>query len=209
MEDVPDLYEEPCDPMRPVICFDEKPYQLIGETRVPISREVGKPLRYDCEYERNGTANIFMTVEPAAGKRDIVVTEQRTKQDFAEMMRHIADDLCPNADKIRIVTDNLNTHKPAAPYERFEAEEARRILRRLEFHYTPKHAGWLSMAETEISVLSGQCIGRRIGDAETLRREISAWQEERNKKSAKTEWRFTNTKARGELGRLYPSESLI
>ncbi len=209
MEDILDLYEESYDPMRPVICFDEKPYQLIGEKRVPIPREVGKPLRYDCEYERNGTANLFVIVEPAACQRNIVVTHQRTKQDFAEMMRHIVDDLCPNADKIRIVMDNLSTHKPASPYERFGAEEARRIIRRLEFHYTPKHAGWLNMAETEISVLSGQCIGRRIGDAETLRREISAWQEERNKKSAKTEWRFTNTKAREKLGRLYPSESLL
>ena len=209
MEDLLDLYEESYDPMRPVICFDEKPYQLIGEKRVPIPREVGKPLRYDCEYERNGTANLFVIVEPAAGRRNIVVTHQRTKQDFAEMMRHIVDDLRPDADKIRIVMDNLNTHKPASLYERFGAEEARRIIRRLEFHYTPKHASWLNMAEIEISVLSGQCIGRRIGDADTLRREISAWQEERNKKSAKIEWCFTNTKAREKLGRLYPSESLL
>ena len=144
-------------------------------------------------------------MQNTTGKRDIVVTEQRTKQDFAEMMRHIVDDLCPNADKIRIVTDNLNTHKPAALYERFEAEEARRIIRRPEFHYTPKHASWLNMAEIEISVLSGQCLRRRIGDMENLKKEISAWAEERNKKSAKIEWRFTNTKDRRTLRRLYPS----
>ncbi|MCP4751522.1 MAG: IS630 family transposase, partial [Proteobacteria bacterium] len=209
MEDLPDLYEEAYDPMRPVICFDEKPCQLIGETRVPIPQKVGKPLRYDCEYERNGTANLFVTVEPAAGQRNIVVTHQRTKQDFAEMMRHIVDNLCPNADKIRIVMDNLNTHKPASLYERFGAEEARRIIRRLEFHYTPKHASWLNMAEIEISVLSRQCLRRRIGDMENLKKEISAWEEERNKKSAKIEWRFTSTKAREKLGRLYPSKSLI
>jgi transposase len=208
MEDVPDLYEESYDPMRPVICFDEKPYQLIGETRERIPREVGKPERYDYHYERNGTVNLFIIVEPAAGRRDIVVTERRTKQDFAEMMRRIVDEFCQDSDNIRIVMDNLNTHNPASLYERFEAEEARRILRRLEFHYTPKHASWLNMAEIEISVLSKQCIGRRIGDADTLKREISAWQEERNKKSAKIEWRFTNTKAREKLGRLYPSKSL-
>lgn len=205
MEDVLDLYEEPYDAAYPCVCFDEKPYQLIGETRIPLPPESGKPLRYDYEYERNGTANLFIILEPAAGQRHIVVTQRRTKKDFAEMMRYIADDLYPDADKIRIVMDNLNTHNPSSLYERFAPEDARRILRRLEFHYTPKHASWLNMAEIEISVLSGQCIGRRIGDTETLKKEISAWEKERNDKSAKVIWRFTNTEARSRLERLYPS----
>jgi len=205
MEDVLDLYEEPYDAAYPCICFDEKPYQLIGETRIPLPPEPGKPLRYDYGYQRNGTANLFIILEPAAGQRHIVVTQRRTKEDFAGMMRLIADELYPDAIKIRIVMDNLNTHNPSSLYERFEPEEARRILRRLEFHYTPKHASWLNMAEIEISVLSGQCIGRRIGDTETLKKEISAWEKERNKQSAKVIWRFTNTEARVRLERLYPS----
>jgi hypothetical protein len=170
MEDVPDLYEEAYDPMYPCICFDEKPYQLIGETRVPLPPKPGRPLRYDYEYERNGTANIFITAEPAAGQRHIVVTGRRTKDDFPETMRYIADVLYPDAARICIVMDNLNTHNPSSLYEKFRPEEARRILRRPEFHYMPKHAGRLNMAEIEISVLSGQCIGRRIGDMETLKK---------------------------------------
>jgi len=205
MEDVLDLYEEEYDPAYPCVCFDEKPYQLIGETRISLPPGKGKPLRYDYEYERKGTANLFIILEPAAGRRHIVVTQRRTKEDFAETMRHIADDLYPDADKIRIVLDNLNTHKPSSLYEKFRPEEARRILRRLEFHYTPKHASWLNMAEIEISVLSGQCIGRRIGDMEILKKEIAAWEKERNKKSVKVIWRFTNTEARVRLKRLYPS----
>ncbi len=205
MEDVLDLYEEPYDAAYPCVCFDEKLFQLIGETRVPLPPEVGKPRRYDYEYERNGTANLFIILEPAAGRRRIVVTKRRTKEDFAEIMRHMADDIYPDADKIRIVMDNLNTHNPSSLYEKFRPEEARRILRRLEFHYTPKHASWLNMAEIEISVLSDQCLDRRIGDTETLKKEISAWEKERNEKSAKVIWRFTNTDARVKLKRLYPS----
>ncbi len=205
MEDVLDLYEEPYDAAYPCVCFDEKLFQLIGETRVPLPPEVGKPRRYDYEYERNGTANLFIILEPAARRRRIVVTKRRTKEDFAEIMRHMADDIYPDADKIRIVMDNLNTHNPSSLYEKFRPEEARRILRRLEFHYTPKHASWLNMAEIEISVLSDQCLDRRIGDTETLKKEISAWEKERNEKSAKVIWRFTNTDARVKLKRLYPS----
>ncbi len=205
MEDVPDLYEEPYNPAYPCVCFDEKLYQLIGETKVPIPAAPGRPLRYDYEYERNGTANLFIIFEPAAGQRRIVVTQRRTKADFADMMKLPADELYPDAEKIRIVMDNLNTHNQYSLYERFEPEEARRILRRLEFHYTPKHASWLNMAEMEISVLSGQCIGRRIADEETLKRELSAWEKERNEKSAKVRWRFTNADARVKLRCLYPS----
>ena len=205
MEDILDLYEEPYNPVYPCVCFDEKPYQLIGETIIPIPAIPGRPIRYDYGYERNGTANLFVMFEPAAGRRHIVVTQQRTKMDFADMMKLLADEFCPDAEKIRVVMDNLNTHNPYALYERFEPEEARRILRRLEFHYTPKHASWLNMAEIEISVLSGQCINRRIADTETLEKEISAWEKERNEKSAKVRWYFTNKDARIKLRRLYPS----
>ena len=205
MEDILDLCEEPYNPAFPCICFDEKSYQLIGETAVPLPAAPGRPLRYDYEYERNGTANLFVIFEPAAGQRRIVVTQQRTKADFADMMKLVTDEFCPDAEKIRIVMDNLNTHNQYALYERFEPEEARRILRRLEFHYTPKHASWLNMAEIEISVLSGQCLSRRIADEETLKRELSAWEKERNGKSAKVRWRFTNADARVRLRRLYPS----
>ena len=156
------------------------------------------------EYERNGTANLFIIPEPVAGRRRIVVTQRRTKKDFADMMKLIVDELHPDAEKIRIVMDNLNTHKQYSLYERFEPEEARRILRRLEFHHTPKHASWLNMAEIEISVLSGQCLNRRIADEETLKKEISVWEKERNEKSAKVRWLFTNNKARVRLKRLYP-----
>lgn len=205
MEDILDLYEEPYNSAFPCICFDEKPYQLIGEKIVPIPAAPGRPMRYDYEYERNGTANLFIIFEPAAGQRRIVVTNQRTKADFADMMKLLADELYPEAEKIRVVMDNLNTHNPYALYERFDPEEAGRILRRLEFHYTPKHASWLNMAEIEISVLSGQCLARRIADKETLKREIALWEKERNGKSAKVRWRFTNADARVKLGRLYPS----
>ena len=204
MEDVLELYEEPHNPAFPCVCFDEKLYQLIGETAVPIPAAPGKPLRYDYEYERNGTVNLFIIFEPAAGQRRVVVTQRRTKKDFADMMKLIADELYPDAERIRIVTDNLNTHHGKALYERFKPEEARRILRRLEFRYTPKHASWLNMAEIEISVLSGQCLNRRIADEDTLRREIAAWEKGRNAKSAKVTWRFTNPDARIKLKRLYP-----
>lgn len=204
-EDILDLYEEPYNPAFPCICFDEKPYQLVGEKMIPIPAVPGRPMRYDYEYERNGTANLFIIFEPAAGQRHIVVTQRRTKMDFANTMKLLADELCPDAEKIRVVMDNLNTHNPYALYERFEPEEARRILRRLEFHYTPKHASWLNMAEIEISVLCGQCLDRRIADKETLKKEISAWEKERNEKSAKVRWQFKNSDARIKLRRLYPS----
>lgn len=205
MEDILDLYEEAYDPKNPCVCFDEKSYQLIGERKIPRPASPGKPLLYDYEYERNGTANLFIISEPAAGYRHIIVTQQRTKKDFADMMKLLADEIYPDADKIRVVMDNLNTHTTSSLYEFFAPEEARRLVRRLDFHYTPKHASWLNMAEIEISVLSGQCLKRRIADEETLKREISAWEKERNGKSAKIIWRFTNTDARVRLKRLYPS----
>jgi hypothetical protein len=205
MEDVLDLYEEPYDPQFPTVCFDELPYQLTGEVRLPLPAEPGKPQRYDYEYHRRGTCNIFLHVEPQGGWRHVEVTERRTAQDFAHQMKALVDLHYPDAKKIRVVLDNLNTHTPAALYEAFPPEEARRILRRLEFHHTPKHGSWLNMAEIEFSVLSRQCLNRRLGDLETVRQEIAAWQAPRNQAGATINWRFTADKAREKLKRLYPS----
>jgi hypothetical protein len=174
MEDVLDLYEQRYDPSRPVVCFDEKPVQLLAETRVPRPAKPGRPRRYDYEYERKGTANIFMAVEPLRGWRQVTVTDRRTKLDFALQMQQLVDVHYPDADRIRVVLDNLNTHKPASLYEAFPAAEALRLLKRLEFHYTPKHGSWLNMAELELSVLSRQCLQRRIGDREILVQEVTA-----------------------------------
>lgn len=203
MEDVLDLYEQPYDDKQPVVCFDEKPVQLLGETRVPRPVAPGRPRRYDYEYERKGTANIFVTIEPLAGWRQVAVTQRRTKQDFAQQMQqlvaHYAD-----AERIRVVLDNLNTHKPASLYEAFPPAEARRLLKRLEFHYTPKHGSWLNMAELEISVLSRQCLKRRLGEMETLEKEVRSWQDRRNQIGTTTKWRFTVNDARRNLPHLYP-----
>ena len=207
MEDVLELYEEMYDAKRPVVCFDEKSVQLVAETRVPSAVAPGRPKRYDYEYERRGTANIFMAVEPLGAWRQVSVTERRTKLDFAAQMQQLVDVHYPAAERIRVVMDNLNTHKPGSLYEAFTPVEARRLLRRLEFHYTPKHASWLNMAEIEIGVLSNQCLDRRIPDTDTLVTETTAWQTGRNREGIPTKWRFTVNDARGRLAHLYPAHS--
>jgi transposase len=204
MEDVLDLYAEDADPKRPVVCFDESPTQLIGEVRQPIPPAPGQPERYDCEYRRNGTANLFVFLDAHRAWRHVTVTERRTARDFARCMRDLADTHYPEAELIRVVLDNLSTHTAGALYETFPAPEARRILQRLEFHYTPKHASWLNMVEIEIGVLRGQCLDRRIGERDVLIAEIAAWQKQRNAASARIKWRFTTQKARTKLARAYP-----
>ena len=199
-----DLYAEDPDPKRPVVCFDESPTQLIGEVRQPLPPEPGRPARYDYEYRRNGTANLFVALDAHRPWRKVKVTERRTAADFAACMRELAEVDFPDAERIRVVLDNLSTHTPGALYEAFPAEEAHRLLRRLEFHFTPKHASWLNMAEIEIGVLKGQCLDRRIADRERLEREIAAWQRGRNAAEAKIEWMFTTEAARTKLGRFYP-----
>ena len=205
MEDVLNLYEQVYDARRPVICFDEKPVQLLGETRAARPMSPGRPRRYDYEYERKGTANIFLAVEPLGGWRQVNVTERRTKLDFASQMQELVDVHYPEADCIRVVMDNLNPHKPASLYEAFAPAEALRLLRRLEFHYTPKHASWLNMAEIELGVLTGQCLDRFIADA-LLAQEIAAWQLQRNRDGTTVKWRFTVQKARAVLPHLYPQQ---
>lgn len=207
MEDVLDLYEKPYDPKQPVVCFDEKSVQLVEETRVPRPVAPGRRALHDYEYTRKGTANIFMTVEPLGCWRHTEVTERRTRLDFAEQMRQLADVHYPEADCIHVVLDNLNTHEPASLYEAFSPEEARRILRRLCFHHTPKHASWLNMAEIEIGVLSAQCLDRRIPDHDILAAETSAWEADRNAAGATISWRFTVQAARCKLSHLYPTHS--
>jgi hypothetical protein len=205
MEDVLDLYAKPYDPERPVVCFDEQPRQLIAEVRTPVPAAPGRPQRIDYEYRRQGTANLFLTFEPLAGWRHVAVTERRTSAEFAHQMRALADVHYPDAERIAVVLDNLSTHSPAALYQAFPPEEARRLLKRLEFHHTPKHGSWLNMAELEFSVLNRQCLDRRIPDPEPLRQEIAAWEAERNAARATVHWRFTVTDARIKLHRLYPA----
>ncbi|MGH6793062.1 MAG: IS630 family transposase [Methyloceanibacter sp.] len=204
MEDVLDLYAEAPDPKRPVVCFDESPTQLIGEVRLPISAAPGQPERYDCEYRRNGTVNLFVFLDAHRPWRTVKVTEQRTARDFAECMRDLVDRHYPRAERIRVVLDNLSTHSPGALYEAFPAVEAHRVLRRLEFHYTPKHASWLNMVEIEIGVLRGQCLDRRIDDRRQLIAEIAAWERQRNAAGARVKWMFTTERARTKLARAYP-----
>jgi len=208
MEDVLDLYAEEPDPKRPVVCFDESPTQLIGEVRQPIPAAPGQLERYDCEYKRNGTANLFIFLDPHQPWRRVKVTERRTAEDYAQCMREIVDLHYPDADYIRVVQDNLSTHSAGALYQAFPAAEARRILRRLEFHYTPKHASWLNMVEIEIGVLRGQCLDRRIDTKEQLEVEIAAWQRQRNASGARIKWMFTTDKARAKMGRAYPQPAL-
>jgi transposase len=205
MEDVLDLYAEPYDARRPVLCFDEQPHQLVEEVRTPLPRAPGRPERVDYEYRRRGTANLFLLFEPLAGWRHIEVTERRTSAEFAQQMRALVDVHYPEAERIAVVLDNLSTHSPAALYQAFLPEEARRLLQRLEFHYTPKHGSWLNMAELEFSVLGRQCLGRRIPDRETLQRELAAWEAARNVAQATVQWRFTVAAARTKLHRLYPA----
>ena len=205
MEDVLDLYMEPPDKRRPVISFDETPTQLIGEARLPIPQAPGRSARIDYEYRRNGTANLFVFVDAHRAWRHVKVTDQRTNIDFAHCMRDLVDVHYPKAERIRVVLDNLSTHRAKNLYEAFPPEEARRILRRLEFHYTPTHASWLNMVEIEISVLASQCLARRIPDRSTLEREIAAWQKRRNADGARITWMSDAAAARRKLGKLYPT----
>jgi len=203
MEDVLDLYEEPYDPMRPVVCFDGSPKQLIAEVRKPLPPEPGTPARYDTEYERKGVCDLMMICEPKRGFRQVDVTDRRTKIEFAQCMKHIAD-IYPQASVIRVVLDNLNTHKIGSLYEAFPAEQAHDLARRLEFHYTPKHGSWLNIAEIELAVLSNMCLTQRIPDKDHLRREVEANVNARNAKAAPVNWRFTSQDARRKMARLYP-----
>jgi hypothetical protein len=205
MEDVLEVYQRPRDPQRPVVCLDEQSKQLIRETRTPIPPAPGRVECTDYEYERNGTANLFMLFAPLEGWRHVKVTNRRTKADFAEVIRELVDTHFPKADKIVLVMDNLNTHKPASLYEAFPPAEARRLIEKLEIHYTPKHGSWLDMAETELSILTKQCLDRRIPDADTLTHEVEIWQNQRNTAEAKIDWQFTTDQARTKLKRLYPS----
>lgn len=207
MEDVLELYAEPFDAKRPVVGFDETSKQLIKETRQPQPMRGGAVECFDYEYERNGTRNLFMFCEPKRGWRHLEVTAQRTTQDFAHQMKWLVDVAYPQAEVVRLVMDNLNTHKLASLYETFAPEEARRIARKLEIHYTPKHGSWLNIAEIELSIFGRQCWDRRIGDEETLKSETRKLEEARNAAHAKIEWRFTSEDARRKLHRLYPSTS--
>ena len=208
MEDILDLYTETPNPYKPVVSFDESPIQLIGETRVPIAAQPGKPARIDYEYRRNGTANLFVFVDAHAPWRHVKVTEHRTAIDFAECMRDLVDVHYPNAALIRVVLDNLSTHRLGTLYQAFSPNEAHRIARRLELHYTPKHAGWLNMVEIEIGVLKQQCLDRRIEDRATLEREIDAWQAARNASAAKIQWLFDVARAREKMEHAYPKPVL-
>jgi hypothetical protein len=205
MEDVLDVYTRPHDPARPLVCLDETSKQLVAETRKPEAMQPGQPARYDYEYKRNGTANLFMLFAPLEGWRHVEVTARRTAIDYAEILRDLADIHFPEAEKIVLVQDNLNTHSPASLYEAFEPAEARRIIERFEWHYTPKHGSWLNLAESELAVLSSQCLDRRIPDAATLAREVAAWRTRRNTHNAKASWHFTSADARVKLKSLYPA----
>src|SRR5271165_952093 len=205
MEDVLEVYHRPQDPACPMVCVDETSKQLIAETRVPIPAKPGRPARYDYEYERNGTANLFMMFAPLEGWRKVKVTDRHTALDYAQILKDLSDTHFPKATKIILVQDNLNTHKPASLYEAFPAEEARRLIERFEWHYTPKHGSWLDMAESELSVLTSQCLDRRIPDKQTLIEEVAAWEDNRNKSHAKADWQFTTADARIKLKKLYPA----
>ena len=207
MEDVLDLYAEPYDPERPVVCFDETSTQMLAEARPSIPVEPGRPRRVDYEYRREGTRNLFMACEPLAGWRHVAVTERRTAADFAHQMRWLVDEAYPDVPVVRLVLDNLNTHRKASLYQAFPAPEARRIAKRLEFHYTPKHGSWLNMAEIEFSVLSRSCLRQRLPDEAALCREVHALELERNEAQARINWRFSIQDARTKLHRLYPFNS--
>lgn len=204
MEDVLDVYELPYDPTRPVVCMDEKPYQLLGDAREPLSMRPGDTKKIDSEYVRNGTCSIFAFIEPLGGKHHVSVREHRTATDWAEEIRYLAEEVYPDAEKIILVMDNLNTHKPASLYKAFPPEVARRILRRLEIHYTPKHGSWLDIAEIELNVMTRQCLDQRIDNITDLRSELEAWEDERNKNQATVNWQFRTADARIKLSSLYP-----
>jgi hypothetical protein len=204
MEDVLEVYTQPYNPNRPQVCMDETSKQLLSDLREPIPVQPGQPRREDYEYKREGVADLFMFFEPLAGKRFVKVTDQRTRKDWAHAMQELSDVIYPQTEKIVIVMDNLNTHSPASFYETFEPEEARRLINRFEFHYTPKHGSWLNMAEIELGVLIRQCLTRRIASKATLEIEVDAWQNDRNAKVVKVNWRFTTADARIKLKYLYP-----
>jgi hypothetical protein len=205
MEDVLELYRLPYDPTIPVVCMDEQPVQLVAETRVPIATEPGKPERYDYIYERHGMANVFMFVEPLGCRRIVHVRDRKTKTDWAQEVRDLLETSYPDAPKVRLVCDNLNTHTPAALYEAFPPDIARGLVCRLDIHHTPKHGSWLNIAEIELSVLTGQCVkDRRIPNADVLRAEVDAWQADRNQQQKGVDWHFTIDNARTKLKRLYP-----
>jgi hypothetical protein len=204
MEDVLALYQEPYDPARPLVCMDETNKQMVGETRKPVPAAPGRPRRIDYEYERRGTADLFMFTEPLGNWRCVEVTQSRTRIDWALQMKNLVDVYYPEATTIRVVMDNLNTHTLGSLYEAFPPEEAWRIAEKLELHYTPKHGSWLNVAEIELRVLTVQCLNRRIPDADTLRREVHAWEAERNASGARVDWQFTSEDARIQLKRLYP-----
>jgi hypothetical protein len=205
MEDVLEVYKRPYDPKRPVVCLDETSKQLIGEAQAPVPAASGQVAHYDYEYVRKGVANIFMLSEPLAGKREVEVTDRRTKKDYAQCLRKIAQEMYPDAEVVVLVQDNLNTHSPASLYEAFEPQEAKRLANRFEFHYTPKHGSWLDMAEIELGILGRQCLARRIDNVDDLRREAKAWEVTRNSAGTTVNWQFTTTEARIKLRRLYPS----
>jgi DDE superfamily endonuclease len=200
-----EVYQRPHDPTCPVVCLDETSRQLISETRVPIAAKPGQPARHDYEYERNGTANLFMLFAPLEGWRHVKVTDRHAAVDYAHVLKELSDTHFPKAEKIVLVQDNLSTHKPASLYEAFPAPEARRLVERFEWHYTPKHGSWLNMAESELGTLSSQCLDRRIPDKETLISEVTAWENSRNKNHTKADWQFTTADARVKLKRLYPA----
>jgi hypothetical protein len=204
MEDTLAVYQRPYDVQRPLVCFDEGTKQLVQDVRTPLPAEAGRPERIDYEYERHGTGNLFLMFEPLAGRREVLVTERRTAVDDAEAIQHLLDVSYPSAEKIVLMQDNLNTHKLASLYEAFPPEEARRLIDKLEVHYTPKHGSWLNMAEIELGVLRGQCLDRRIPDFPTLTSEVTAWQSARNAAQVKVNWQFTTADARVKLNRLYP-----
>ena len=205
MENVLDVYKRPRDPKRPLVCLDETSKQLVAETRTPEPMQPGQPARHDYEYKRNGTANLFMLFAPLEGWRHVEVTERRTAIDYAKILRDLSDIHFPNAEKIVLTQDNLNTHVPASLYEAFAPAEARRLVERFEWVYTPKHGSWLNLAESELGVLASQCLDRRIADRATLEREVSAWVARRNTHNAKANWHFTTADARVKLKSLYPA----
>jgi hypothetical protein len=208
MEDVLEVYHRPYDEKRPLVCIDEVPKQLVSEVRVPQPVRSGAPARYDYEYKREGVANLFMISEPLLGWRHVMVTERRTAKDFAEVLRWVVEDLHPEAKKVVLVTDNLNVHDPGCLYEAFDPARARRIVEKLEWHYTPKHGSWLNVAECELAALSAQCLDRRIGSAVRLKQVVAAWEDERNQRQVGVDWQFTTAKARTKLKRLYPAPQM-
>jgi len=208
MEDVLELYAETYDPTRPVVCFDEASKELRGEVAEPVPPKPGSPAKQDYEYTRHGTANLFVIVEPLAGRRHVTPTDRRAIPDFAAQMRYLCDEMYPEAEVIRVVLDNLNTHTFGSLFATYPAEEAWRLARRLEFHFTPKHASWLNMAECELSVLSRQCLDRRLPSKEAVAAEVGPWEAERNRAGVRLMWSFRVADARRKLSHLYPQDPL-